>query len=158
MVFCFIQSKSQSPSGCPQGSVHSGPHYFSNLIFYDSPPSLHSNHTGLLASSNKLDMATASGPLHWLFPLPGILLDFQVPHSLSFRSLLKWHFFNEAFPFSFIGYRMFQFVKIQQFVHLEYVQSSIVNTVMCHITTFQSTTDRIYDGGPIGLVAYSLGV
>ena len=28
---------------------------------------------------------------------------------------------------------------------------SMQNTVMHHITTFQSRTDRIYDGGPIRL-------
>lgn len=31
-------------------------------------------------------------------------------------------------------------------------------TVMCHVTTFQSPTDRINDGDPIRLVPYSIGV
>jgi hypothetical protein len=31
-----------------------------------------------------------------------------------------------------------------------------VNTVMRRITTFRSTTDRIYDGGPIILLHYNI--
>lgn len=48
-------------------------------------------------------------------------LDFQVFHSLSFRSLLNGIFFSETFPSSFENYRIFQLVKIQQIVYLRYV-------------------------------------
>ena len=50
--------------------------------------------------------ATASGSLHWLFPLPRTLCSFRFPSASLplLGSPLKWHFSIEAFTNSFKGY------------------------------------------------------
>ena len=46
---------------------------------------------------------------------------------------------------------------IYQYVHADtYHPINELNTVMCSITTFRSTMDRIYDGGPVRLYYYNL--
>lgn len=109
-------------------SVQSGPHYFSDLIFYDSPlpHCTLAILAFLLPQTNR--HVTASGSLHWLFPLPRMLCSFRFPSASVplLGSPLKWHFPIEAFTNSFKGYKIFQFVKTQQVVDLGYLHFSVV--------------------------------